>query len=52
MSSPWKHSTVFKPTTNLNSDQLQQWSQDRLIEQVKLLQDYINTCDCWGRSSV
>ena len=42
MSSNWKYLTVFKPTTNFDYNQLQQWSHSELIEQVQLLQDYIN----------
>ena len=38
----WKHSIVFKPSTNFTYDKLQQWSHSELVEQVKLLQDYIN----------
>ena len=40
--SNWKHSTVFKPSTNFKDYQLQEWSHSELVEQVKLLQDYIN----------
>ena len=38
----WKHSIVFKPSTNFTYDELQQWSHSELVERVKLLQDYIN----------
>ena len=38
----WKHSTVFKPNTNLKYHQLEEWPHSKLVKQVKLLQDYIN----------